>query len=404
MRFQPILVTPLLLSASIAHSEIYTARNSGMGGVGVASSRFDAAAHANPALLAKPSASRRISIVFPSVGGEGSDKYDVIDTIDDMDELFDEFEEVVDVSLPTFDLTRANELKDEIISDLNNIDEKPITGEASAIFSVAVPYEDFAWALERRYSSMVVAQLDYDPNDEAILDAAIIAQDADLLDGINSSANATGVVITETALSMAKAFSFREHSFAIGVSPKVYHIDTYFYSQNANDVDTDDIEAEDYLKDYTNINLDLGLAYFPLRSLTIGLTLRDIMRHDYDTITVNGESDTYEAQLSATAGIAYQNRFFSAAIDGDVLPQKGLKSVEDSQFVRGGIELDAWQWAQLRVGIRMDTKGVRDNAMTAGINVSPFDRVHFGFSGWTGDMWNGDSDTYGLAVDLKILL
>jgi len=150
IKYRYSLLSFLILSP-LTMAEIYNSRNAGMGGAGVASSQFDTAAHSNPALLASPNLDKGVAIIFPAVGAEASDKDEVIDTIDDLEDKFDEFEIVTEAA--TFDAVRATALQAEIIADLNSIDEKLLTAQASAILSVAVPHERFSWALDHRSRS-----------------------------------------------------------------------------------------------------------------------------------------------------------------------------------------------------------------------------------------------------------
>jgi len=125
---------------------------------------------------------------------------------------------------------------------------------------------------------------------------------------------------------------------------------------------------------------------------------RDLVSNEYDTVTANAQSDTYEVGLSSTAGIAYQKSFFSIALDADLTARKGFKSMPESKFVRAGIELDALGWVQLRAGTRIDTNDAREDVASAGVNLALFKTVNLGVSGWA-----GGNDTAGAAVDLKIV-
>jgi len=106
-----------------------------------------------------------------------------------------------------------------------------------------------------------------------------------------------------------------------------------------------------------------------------------------------------QINLSSSAGIAYRNSFFTGAFDIDLIPQKGIESIEESQFARVGMELNAADWAQLCFGYRSDLNNYRKDAISAGINLSPFNTVHLGLSG----MVAGDNSA-GAALSLKITI
>ncbi|MHC5792011.1 hypothetical protein ACYT6H_10485, partial [Streptococcus pyogenes] len=67
--------------------------------------------------------------------------------------------------------------------------------------------------------------------------------------------------------------------------------------------------------------------------------------------------------------------------------QKRFKELDDdTQFVRIGIEGDAWGWAQLRAGYEIDLENNLDNSVTGGIGISPFDVVSLDLAGsYAGD-------------------
>ncbi|MDB4430745.1 conjugal transfer protein TraF, partial [bacterium] len=96
------------LAIACAHADNFNARNSAMGGVGVASSNYDAAALYNPALLTRKATSDGISIILPAIGIEASDKEDVIEKLDDLVDIFDE----LDAAIDAVDAVAAESAKD----------------------------------------------------------------------------------------------------------------------------------------------------------------------------------------------------------------------------------------------------------------------------------------------------
>ena len=78
-----------------------------------------------------------------------------------------------------------------------------------------------------------------------------------------------------------------------------------------------------------------------------------------------------------TAGIAYQNSWITTALDIDLTSKDrfGMEG-DETQFVRAGVELNGWDWAQLRLGYRYDNKGNVKNMATAGLGMSPFGVIH----------------------------
>ena len=391
------LIVSLLLTTLNSHAEVINTRNFAMGGTGVASSGLDAASQSNPALLANPHAKQKIGLIFPSVGVEVSDEGEVIDALDDSEDLFDEFEALVDSV--AFDNARATELKDDIVEVLTKVDEEPVAINGAALVSLSVPLTSYSFALDQRYRVQSGVLIDYNSGDDVIIQQAIDSGDSNELDNMTSSVDATAAMITETVLSFAKGFSYGDHSFSVGISPKFVKVDTYFYSERANDSDSDDFEADEFKKGYSDVNIDIGLAYYINPKVTAGLVIRDLISKKYETVTVDNKKDNVQINLSSSAGIAYRNSFFTGAFDIDLIPQKGIESIEESQFARVGMELNAADWAQLCFGYRSDLNNYRKDAISAGINLSPFNTVHLGLSG----MVAGDNSA-GAALSLKITI
>ena len=451
MRHGVYLLIPFLSMASTANSEVFTAANTAMGGVGVASSKIDSAAYNNPALLTRPNGSKTTAITIPSVGAEFGAKEDMVDIFEDVDELVASFEDDIDTLADTVDqfleentgitdpIVLENALNDnldenfdnvsqsqnDILDALAEVDSMPVVGRASALFSVATIVNNWSFALDKRVGVMGLGEVNYAEEDRVTLQDAIdeaqqtaqdeiadavqdtingdpISSDVALnfeLNDLNTTVNFSGVIIDETVLSVARNFNFKGHDFSVGVSPKLVEVDTYFYSQGAENTDTDNLEINDYRNTSSSVNIDAGLAYFLSDSITAGIVFRDLISREFTTVTENGQSDTFQTKLSSTLGIALSKPFYSVALDVDLIPISEFESVKDSHFVRVGAELDAWGWAQFRAGARVDLNEERENVISAGVNLSPFNTVHLGLSGWS-----EGSNVAGLAMDFKVLL
>jgi len=77
----------------------------------------------------------------------------------------------------------------------------------------------------------------------------------------------------------------------------------------------------------------------------------------------------------------------TATVDWDLTTQKRFAGLDDdTQFLRFGIEGNAWGWAQLRAGYEVDLEDTLDNSITAGLGISPGDLVSLDFAGnYAGD-------------------
>jgi hypothetical protein len=112
---QIISVGLLLTVAGAASAASFDARNSGMGGTGVASSRYDAASTTNPALLTNFQEDDDFSLIVPAIGGTISDEDDIVDSLDSINDALGDLAGLIDGQNPA-DIPEALELKDAIIA------------------------------------------------------------------------------------------------------------------------------------------------------------------------------------------------------------------------------------------------------------------------------------------------
>ncbi|MDB4528286.1 conjugal transfer protein TraF [Pseudomonadales bacterium] len=386
------------LAIACAHADNFNARNSAMGGVGVASSNYDAAALYNPALLTRKATSDGISIILPAIGIEASDKEDVIEKLDGLVDIFDE----LDAAIDAVDAVAAESAKDRILSDLAEIDAKPVRIHAGAAIVIAVPGESVGYSFDVRNSQDLAVLADFDENDEAVLDNAISTGDTSTIDSdLGSSAVALGASVTELVFSFAKNVQMGGRQYSFAVAPKYQTVETILYSQGANDFDSDDFDADDSTLDDSNFNIDIGMALFLNEKVTIGATFKNLISDEYQTVIdpSSGQSGVYQVDPTITVGVGYETSFMSTSVDVDLLPVKSFKRFEDSQFLRAGVELNAANWVQLRLGVRVDLEDTRENVATVGFGLSPFDIFHIGLTAIA-----GENETYGLALELKLTL
>ncbi|MBM3988718.1 MAG: conjugal transfer protein TraF, partial [Planctomycetes bacterium] len=88
------IVAPTLAGTSRAQS-YFEARNSAMGGAGVASSRYKAAGFANPALLTRFGESDDFGILLPTVGAFADDETGLADDLQNFTDEFDRIDALV---------------------------------------------------------------------------------------------------------------------------------------------------------------------------------------------------------------------------------------------------------------------------------------------------------------------
>lgn len=393
------MIYGLALFGSVVHGangDILNSRNAGMGGAGVAVSDYEVAGLYNPALLTVKEEKDSFAVILPNVGAEVSDQDEVADKIEDIADDFDVLEQALDSA----DGIAASAARDRIIDNLTLVDDKPVTVDLGAFVTVAIPGEKQGFALSVSGYSDIKVLARFDTDDIARINAATTPADFDNLETtLESDAKAVGVAIAEVALSYARRFDIAGRNVSIGISPKYQSVETIQYIQTVNDYDTDDFDADEYTTDDSDFNLDIGAAFQLNDKTLIAANLRDLVGSEYDTVVdpITTEQTTYEIRPTLTTAIAYQSSWLAATAEIDVTERSGFKDEDGPQFFRVGVEFDAANWVQLRLGYRTDMNDAKEDVATAGIGLSPFNVLHIGVAGFA-----GSNDTYGGAVDLKL--
>lgn len=342
-----------------AASSVADARGNAMGNTGVTTADYLLAPFYNPALAAVYRDNDHIGILLPGVGATMRDTDDTLSTVDDLQDQIDDFKD----NSSTANATTLN----NYLNDLDN--NKPLTVSASLGAAIALPIDAISFNLFTRAYAEVIAETD------------IAADGGDTPSAVqtryqNSSVDLTAFGYTEVGLAMAKKLDLSGQTFAFGVSPKIQQLRTYQDSVTVEDFDLSDYDESKKTK--SAFNLDLGAVWLK-ESFRAGVAVKDLFSQEIKTYD---GSNTYKLNTQVTVSGAYVTQFFTAAVDADVTAQKRFKgSNDDTQFLRFGIEGDAWGWAQLRAGYEVDMKSNLDNAFTFGLGISPGDLVSIDLAG-----------------------
>ena len=342
-----------------AASSVADARGNAMGNTGVTTADYLLAPFYNPALAAVYRDNDHIGILLPGVGATMRDTDDTLSTVDDLQDQIDDFKD----NSSTANATTLN----NYLNDLDN--NKPLTVSASLGAAIALPIDAISFNLFTRAYAEVIAETD------------VAADGGDTPSAVqtryqNSSVDLTAFGYTEVGLAMAKKLDLSGQTFAFGVSPKIQQLRTYQDSVTVEDFDLSDYDESKKTK--SAFNLDLGAVWLK-ESFRAGVAVKDLFSQEIKTYD---GSNTYKLNTQVTVSGAYVTQFFTAAVDADVTAQKRFKgSNDDTQFLRFGIEGDAWGWAQLRAGYEVDMKSNLDNAFTFGLGISPGDLVSIDLAG-----------------------
>lgn len=352
-----------------AGTNLADARGAAMGGVGVASADYLSSPFHNPALgavyrLAGDSrGDDDFGILLPGIGAQLNDQDDMITAVDDAVDTFDKYEDGFNNG--TASAAQSSEL-DAILEGLDN--KAPVTLNAGAGVAIAIPTQYVSVNIFAGGYADVVAIADmadkgtgYDSTDPL-----------DVKDRFeNSEIGMAGVVETEIGVALSKQFNLYGQQVAFGVSPKVQKFSTYASFSTLRDFEIDDYDENE--KTDSGFNLDLGAAWVH-NNWRAGMVVKDVIAKDVKTVV---DDVTYKVEPKVTVGGAFASDFFNASLDVDLTKESRFTNLDDdTQFVRVGIEGDAWGWGQLRAGYSYDLEGHVDGTMTAGIGISPFDVVN----------------------------
>lgn len=400
-RLSKVLVSSLVLFSAQAAALPFQSldpRSYGMGGTGVASGTSANAAFMNPALLAAAEEGEDFSLEFPIIGARFQDKHDLIDEIDTYQDS--NLENTFDSALTAFknNPTGPQERSDlsaaagTVITQLNKIANKAIQGEVSAGFVVGIPSKSFGaslsanvWAVGGGLMTNVTPDVTLfqgvvdalaanvtDPND-----AAFSVEVEGAARNLQSELHARGAVIQDVGISLAREVSFAGSKFALGVTPKAVKVTTFDYRVDVNTADFDSDQGE---KEYSDFNMDIGVAKDFENGWKTGLVVKNLIGEDYKTVLGN----TVKIEPQARIGVSHNTDWTTVALDVDLNESESVGFDSKTQYVGLGAELSVWDTMQLRVGYRHNMSDSDTSIVTAGIGFSVFG-VHADLSAGAND-------------------
>lgn len=375
-------------SAAMAVPYAFEARQEAMGGTGVASARYLSAPLYNPARLAFAKADDDVGILLPVVGAEVYDKDDLSGQVDDLSDSYDAYQNAYDANQANPSTENAAALQaanDKAIGELSDLSGDSGYARAGAGVVVALPFEALSVAVMANGYADVQAFADINAND---LTGMLPTDESQ----VQSRAIAMGAGVSEFGVTLAKSFQAEGMRWSVGITPKSQELRVLNYVANAVDGDFDDITDDQYQASENGFNLDAGVAASWENGWDAGLAIKNLVKRDLDAPLTNGVQATYELSTVPTAGVSYRWGQLTFNGDADLLAQKRFTDLsgtyasfdageDDLQMMALGAEWDLWQWAQLRAGYRHDLKDNLDDALSAGLGISPGDLFHLDLAG-----------------------
>lgn len=408
------ITTVLALSSGAVSAApmAFNARQDAMGGAGVSTANYLSAPFYNPARLAMSEQGDKGGVMLPFVGAEVFDKDNLVDKSDDFSDTYNEFQDAYDAysANPTSGneqrLIAANQKATDALSGLQG---KSGYGRAGAGAVVALPFDALSMALFVNAYADVQAFTDVSMDDFQSYDyngVTLTIPRSD--DDLQSQAIGMAAGVSELGFSLAKSFAAKGMRWSVGVTPKAQKLRIYNYVVNAASTSFSDINDDKYRNDKSAFNMDMGLAADWDNGWSSGLAIKNLFKQELDSPTIEHVQSSYELNPVPTASVAYHLGSLLFTSDLDLVAQKrftGLTGThnsydadnDDLQSFALGTEWDVLGWLQLRGGYRHDLKSNLDDAITAGIGLSPFEVFHFDLSG----LYAG-SNEYGASLQTSL--
>ncbi|MCE7659702.1 conjugal transfer protein TraF [Vibrio fluvialis] len=344
------------LSAYAANG-VADARGNAMGNTGVTTSDYLLAPFYNPALTAVYRDRDSVGLLVPALGANVRDSDESLSTIDDLQSSIDQFEAAGVGAATQENINQLNGYLDDLA------DDKPFAVSGGAGIAVALPMN----AVSLNFFARGYAEI--------LADSTIAANTGNTASDVetryqNSYVNMLAFGYSEYGVAVAKLFTLQDQQIAIGITPKIQELRTYKEVVTVQDFDLSDYDQSKTSKNA--FNLDIGAVWLK-DNFRAGIAAKDLISQEIKTYD-DQSSYTLDPQVTVSGG--YVTDFLALAIDWDLTKQKRFKGVDDdTQFLRFGVEGNAWGWAQLRAGYEIDLESTLDNSITAGLGISPGDLV-----------------------------
>jgi len=350
------ITSALLVSSSVALAlpfNSFDPRSMAMGGAGVAVGDAAMAPFFNPALLGVTKDEDDFSLVLPIIGVRVYDPANFRDF--EKGNYTDKLQASINAfnAAPTPTAAQATAIANDtnvLNAELGKLSGKPIQAEFGAAMVIGIPSKKYGGAFFASGSGALGGVVDY-RDGQTLTDLANVATDAAACDGgdaaacgrvavssyvdpvtgdftfntanLQSQTHIRGVAKAETGISLAREFTIREHSFAVGLSPKVVKVLMF---DVITDVNTDaTLTGDDYRAEYTNFNFDVGVAKDYKNGWRSGFVVKNVIPYSYDFKRAPTAGATpvptgvkMELKPQARVGVSHANKWSTVALDVDI--------------------------------------------------------------------------------------
>lgn len=385
-----MLIRKSLLAAAIVlpvvgHAETYDARTFARGGTGLTMGEYNQSL-LNPALINKFDDNDDLSFAL-NVGALADDQQGFVDAAE---EIRDDIE-----ALPGQGGAKAAEIN----ARMQGFDKATGEVDVGASLLIAIPNKTLPLAVMARSKVRVGIKYAYDADDKDVLEDIANGVPGVTDEDLESIAYTSGVGVTEAGLVLGHSFGKLE----TGATVKIQQIDLFEYSANVATFDEDEATEDDRSVSETAFNVDLGANYRlgEEGQFVIAGVVENLIPKSFTgpVPQLGGAAVEYEMKPVVTVGAGYGNSLVKVEVNADLTARSGFDKLEESQFLRAGVELSAGRHFHLRAGYRTDTKDTLSDLVTAGIGITPFDRFNIDLSAAKG---KGESMGAALQIGFKI--
>jgi len=390
-----LLLAALLAAMHPAYAQDPTvdARSLGMGGAGTASANSLNAIYKNPAALASlPDEDFTLSL--PTLALRVLDADSLADNLDTLDASANQMNQAISQFQATPTSGPAAIAAGDAINNFSNslalVSNKSLTGSLFGGTMLAIPSAKFSFALALDGHAEMGGFFNYASTDQALittLSADLAACGANPtansgscssansqfsggeISGLQSNFNVRGVVLKEVGITAARHFA-DWGEIDLGITPKFINLTSYDFATSAQSGDSN-VSLDSGDKKETLFTFDLGASKsFQMEGgnlVKTGLVAKNVLGKSTTTVLNN----TVKISPQLTAGVAYVGSWFTGSADLDLIKNKAVLEGlnKDAQYLRVGAELDAWGWAQFRLGYRHDLAGNYDGLPSIGVGL-----------------------------------
>lgn len=349
-----------------------------------------------------------MTLVFPTIGAQISDKDDLRSEIDDISDDVNGYRKALNGVNPVQlfvpgspGYRQVSGAAGDLADRLSSLKGKTASAKAGAGMVVAVPNDVLAVAFVAKANARARLSSYIDQGDIDTLcrvqavPASVLAVDPN---NLKSQGFGRAAIVSDYGVAMARQFNPGGVPISLGITPKLQQTWLYNYTVSIYNFSSDDINSSRYRNDDTGFNVDAGMTADFGESWTVGLSGQNLFSRDIDTKEVAGVRDTYQIRPLVTAGVAWHTDLVTLSVDGDLTQTKGFKSEEASQYVGVGAEVRPLDWLAVRAGYRADVKNNDSNVFTGGVGFAPFNRVHVDLMGLY-----GEEQTWGAGMQLSVM-